>query len=162
MSAKLGIFCIFYHLCTMMPNWNAFNARQGWCSCLMNLTFRRIFFCTMKYLCTFLLQYHPKNPTIFKSLLSRNVVKVNLMKNELFHLGGLPTTRFGLCTDSHSNAHVQWKPDRPERTFVWCAMFRKWKILKERFNHFTNPKFRKDFRYFNYLFLLTWRILVLT
>ena len=60
MSAKLGIFCIFYHLCTMMPNWNAFNARQGWCSCLMNLTFRRIFFCTMKYLCTFLLQYHPK------------------------------------------------------------------------------------------------------
>ena len=56
---------------------------------------------------------------------ARNVVKVNLMKNELFHLGGLPTTRFGLCTDCHSNAHVQWKPDRPERTFVWCAMFRK-------------------------------------
>ena len=89
----------------------------------------------------------------FQKFARNEVVKVNLMKNELFHLGGLPTTRFGLCTDCHSNAHVQWKPDRPERTFVWCAMFRKWKILKERFNHFTNSKFRKDFRCFNYLFL---------
>ena len=152
MSAKLGIFCIFYHLCTMMPNWNAFNARQGWCSCLMNLTFRRIFFAQWNisalFSCNTIQKFYH-----FQKFARNVVVKVNLMKNELFHLGGLPTTRFGLCTDCHSNAHVQWKPDRPERTFVWCAMFRKWKILKEWFNHFTNPKFRKDFRYFNYLFL---------